>query len=124
MVSHCKTNSKREDYVNEMQKFDQLQIDIYGKCGNLSQPSRRMEGWEAAYKRLAKQYKFYLSFENSICSEYITEKFFAPLKVGMIPVAMGGMSRKDYEKIAPSHSFIHVEDFSSPNDLMKLSYSM
>ena len=79
MVSHCTTNSKREDYVNEMQKFDKLQVDIYGKCGNLSQPSKT-EGLEAAYKMLAKQYKFYLSFENSICSEYITEKFFVSMR--------------------------------------------
>ena len=123
MVSHCKTNSKREDYVSEMQKFDQLQVDIYGKCGNLSQPSKT-EGLEAAYKMLAKQYKFYLSFENSICSEYITEKFFTPLMVGMIPVAMGGISRKDYEKIAPLHSFIHVDDFSSPDELMKFLHKL
>ena len=42
----------------------------------------------------------------------------------MIPVAMGGMSRKDYEKIAPSHSFIHVDDFSSPDDLMKFLHKL
>ena len=40
MVSHCITHSKREEYVNEMEKFKLLQVDIYGECGNLSQPSR------------------------------------------------------------------------------------
>ena len=36
----------------------------------------------------------------------------------MLPVVMGGLSKQDYEKIAPPHSFIHVDDFSSPKDLM------
>ena len=42
----------------------------------------------------------------------------------MTPVAMGGISRKDYEKIAPPHSFIHVDDFSSPRHLMKFLYKL
>ena len=62
---------------------------------------------------------FALSFENAKCYEYITEKFFTALEVGMLPVVMGGLSKQDYEKIAPPHSFIHVDDFSSPMDLMK-----
>ena len=61
---------------------------------------------------------FSLSFENAKCYEYITEKFFTALKVGMLPVVMGGLSKQDYEKIAPPDSFIHVDDFSSPKDLM------
>ena len=36
----------------------------------------------------------------------------------MLPVVMGGLSKQDYEKIAPPDSFIHVDDFSSPKDLM------
>ena len=36
------------------------------------------------------QFKFYLSFENALCEEYITEKFFRPLtKQNVIPVVMG-----------------------------------
>ena len=61
---------------------------------------------------------FSLSFENAKCYEYITEKFFTALKVGMLPVVMGGLSKQDYEKIAPPDSFIHVDDFSSSKDLM------
>ena len=29
-VSHCETNSKREDYVLELMKY--VQVDIYGNC--------------------------------------------------------------------------------------------
>ena len=120
LVSHCKTNSKREDYVKEMKKYKGLKIDIFGRCGNRTTkiPDRK-SGWITAYQKLASRYKFYLSFENSRCYEYITEKFFMALKLGMIPVVLGGLSKHDYEKIAPQHSFIHVDDFASPMDLMK-----
>lgn len=42
MVSNCKALSKREVFVQKLQqelkKFD-LQVDVYGKCGNLSCPT-------------------------------------------------------------------------------------
>ena len=97
---------------------------LYGKCGGsnestLTIPKKSKGGWEIGYPMLGKNYKFYLAFENSKCLDYITEKFFTALKAGMIPVVMGGLSKKDYEKIAPRHSYIHVDDFPSPEDLMK-----
>ena len=124
IVSHCNTISKRENYVKEMQKYhERLKIDAFGKCGNakggLSKIPDRKTGWINAYEKLAPDYKFYLSFENSRCRDYITEKFFTALKVGMIPVVLGGLSKHDYEKIAPPHSFLHVDDFKSPEHLMK-----
>ena len=106
-----------------MKKHSNLQIDIIGNCGFKSPelPSRaeRERGSIKAYPILAQNYKFYLSFENAKCFEYITEKFFTALQVGMLPVVMGGLSKQDYEKIAPPHSFIHVDDFSSPKHLMQ-----
>lgn len=39
----------------------------------------------------------------------------------VIPVVMGA-PRKDYEKIAPPHSFIHVNDFPGPSALAKLEF--
>ena len=122
IVSNCYTISKREDYVTEMGKYKGLKIDIFGHCGKRTSeiPDRSATaGWMTAYQNLASKYKFYLSFENSRCYEYITEKFFMSLKVGMIPVVLGGLSKHDYEKIAPQHSFIHVDDFASPRALMK-----
>ena len=124
IVSHCDTISKREHYVKEMQKYHGLKIDTFGKCagdnaGGLSEIPDRKIGWVNAYEKLAPDYKFYLSFENSRCLDYITEKFFTALKFGMIPVVLGGLSKRDYEKIAPPHSFLHVDDFKSPGHLMK-----
>ena len=33
IVSHCETDSKREAYVEKLQKITSLKIDVYGKCG-------------------------------------------------------------------------------------------
>ncbi len=65
------------------------------------------------------QYKFYLSFENSLCEDYVTEKFYNVLRHGGLPVVNGGIKVEDYHGIAPPHSFIHVNDFASVEDLAK-----
>ena len=54
---------------------------------------------------------FYLSFENSICKDYVTEKFWEPLRRNIVPVVLGG---GNYSSIAPYHSNIDVlkEGFS------------
>ena len=72
------------------------------------------------YVDMCKDYKFYLSFENAYCKDYVTEKFFSALKTeSIIPVALGGLERSDYNRIAPPGSYIHVEDFDSPLQLAK-----
>ena len=56
-----------------------------------------------------------MSFENSLCKDYITEKFWKVLKGDghYIPVAIGGLSLEDYEAVTPQDSFLHVYNFSS-----------
>ena len=78
MASHCGTFSKREEYVAELAKY--IQVDVFGGCGNFS--CRRLAqsiSDPECYVQLASKYKFYLSFENSICKHYVTEKFFSVL---------------------------------------------
>ena len=72
------------------------------------------------YKENLKPYKFYLSFENANCKDYITEKFFTALKSEeAIPVALGGASLDDYATSAPPHSYIHVNEFPTVEALAK-----
>ena len=65
-VSHCKTKSDRESYVKELQKYIEVDIYVPLKCGTKKSPQ--------CYKMLEGDYRFYLSFENSICKDYVTEK--------------------------------------------------
>jgi hypothetical protein len=56
---------------------------LKGKCS-------KNEAKKSALDDLVKYY-FYLSFENSLCDQYITEKFFKILKskYPVVPVVMG-----------------------------------
>ena len=55
-------------------------------------------------------HKFYLSLENSICKDYITEKFWKVLPYNVIPVVLNGV---DMTTVAPPHSYIDIKDFPS-----------
>ena len=56
--------------------------------------------------------QFYLSLENSLCQDYITEKFWKVLPHNMIPVILNGV---DMTKVAPPHSYIDIKDFKNFN---------
>ena len=55
---------------------------------------------------LESNYKFYISFENSLCSDYVTEKFFNILKYNIIPITLNGV---DMSEIAPPNSYIDFD---------------
>ncbi len=55
------------------------------------------------------KYKFYFSFENSICEDYVTEKFFEIMNHDIVPVVYGGAN---YSRIAPAHSYIDALQFT------------
>jgi glycoprotein 3-alpha-L-fucosyltransferase/alpha-1,3-fucosyltransferase len=114
-VSRCPTQSKRESYFEELRKY--ISIDVYGKCGNLTCDDNQHASSDQCVNRLLdgqNSYKFYLSFENSVCEDYVTEKFNKVLLARVIPVVMGAF---EYSKMVPSESFIDVRDYKSPKDL-------
>ena len=39
-------------------------------------------------KMLERDYKFYLSFENSLCLDYVTEKYFRTMQYDIIPITL------------------------------------
>ncbi|CAD5219279.1 unnamed protein product [Bursaphelenchus xylophilus] len=98
VFSRCITSSQREDVIAELQKY--LDIDLYGKCGNRSCD-------EYCFKENSEKYRFYLSLENSICLDYVTEKFYR--FNDLVPIVF----KKEYYRNAPPRSFIAMDDFAS-----------
>ncbi|XP_035224853.1 alpha-(1,3)-fucosyltransferase C-like isoform X2 [Stegodyphus dumicola] len=109
LVSNCNTPSRREVYVQELKKY--INVAVYGKCGTNKCPKTTSK---ECYRWLSKRCKFYLSFENSICTDYVTEKLFYALMNDMVPVVRGGANYSEY---LPPHSFINANEFSSPKRL-------
>ncbi len=117
IVSTCISPSNREYFVNELQKY--ITVDIYGTCGQRQCPQIQDKGYFKCYKHIQSKYKFYLAFENSLCLDYITEKFYLALQSDMVPVVYGGGidDQMDYLAVAPENSFIDARKFKSPHDL-------
>ena len=126
-VSNCnsdgafKVGSARAEYANKLGKS--IDISIYSKklsnCRE-NQFLKTMIKNETDQKQPSmSDFTFYLSFENALCKQYITEKLWKILTGNdiIIPVVMGGLSTKDYESIAPPNSFIDVRNFTSPENL-------
>ncbi|KAM4018539.1 4-galactosyl-N-acetylglucosaminide 3-alpha-L-fucosyltransferase FUT6-like isoform 2-T2 [Anomaloglossus baeobatrachus] len=108
-ISNWNPHSKRVRYYQELKNY--LSVDIYGRQ-HLSLPG-------GEHKQTLSQYKFYLSFENSIHEDYITEKLWMnALSFGCVPIVLG-TTRKNYERFIPKDSFIHVDDFSTAEELAK-----
>lgn len=115
VTSNCHTASKRMEFIREMQRY--MQVDVFGGCGA---PCSSFPH-NCDFERLAKEYKFYLSFENSLCKDYVTEKFFRnALPYPIVPVVRGGMSRDDYDRFLPdSRAIISADDFAGPEALAR-----
>jgi hypothetical protein len=94
VISHCKAISGRDDYIKELQSF--VDVDVFGNCGKPC-PNKYKDGKKGECKQIiGKEYKFYLSFENSYCKDYVTDKFFEILRSNIIPVVLGGVDHSFY----------------------------
>ncbi|XP_060085760.1 alpha-(1,3)-fucosyltransferase C-like [Ylistrum balloti] len=63
---------------------------------------------------MAKEHKFTLAFENSFCTDYITEKAFIPYTENIVPVVRGG---SHYSSFLPKGTYIDTNDFTTVKDL-------
>ncbi|XP_013385410.1 alpha-(1,3)-fucosyltransferase C-like [Lingula anatina] len=108
MVSNCRTLSKREKYVEELDKY--IPVDVYGRCGPLACERRSKR-----CSKILSDYKFYLAFENSLSKDYVTEKFFNMIPMNVIPITRSGAN---FSRLGiPSALHIDTRDFKSPKDL-------
>ncbi|XP_003123142.1 galactoside 3(4)-L-fucosyltransferase [Sus scrofa] len=107
VVSNWREDSVRVRYYRQLQAH--LQVDVYGRS-HKPLPS-------SAMTTQLSQYKFYLAFENSLHTDYITEKLWRnALLAWAVPVVLGP-SRRNYEQFLPPEAFIHINDFQSPKEL-------
>ena len=128
IISNCVNDwAQRKEIANDLIKLLPSKIHIWGKFYNICLdvdakansidygpfPGRYQELYEPQQDKI-KACKFYFSFENSICFDYITEKFVNSLEAGAIPIVNGW--KDSYEERVPG-SFIHISDFTTLTDL-------
>ncbi|XP_066953050.1 alpha-(1,3)-fucosyltransferase C-like [Macrobrachium rosenbergii] len=109
-VSNCNTKSGRATLVKTLQRW--IPVDVYGYCGPLK--CSRQFGYSTCYDMLERDYKFYFSFENSLCKDYATEKIFNVLRYNVIPVVYGLLN---YTAHVPPGSYINALDFPTAKSL-------
>jgi alpha-1,3-fucosyltransferase len=92
MISNCGKyyqTSLRMEYIKELKKY--IKVDVYGKCGIPCPYNNSICRFE-----LFKNYKFVLAFENSLCNDYITEKFYHAINYDIVPVVLGKGNYSNY----------------------------
>ncbi|CAM4934547.1 unnamed protein product [Rotaria socialis] len=121
-VSNCQPK-KRLKKFRSLREF--YSIAAFGKCisSNESfslnaqvQSNSKCQRDSSCEQNYLKNSKFYLAFESQSCTDYITEKFWRTLALGAIPI-VSGPERENFIRVAPLHSFIHVDDYTSDEEL-------
>lgn len=105
-TEQCDDNQTKlnQFYAQKINKY--IPVHIYGPCGTYScEPPNKNTLSNHCYKMLEKNYKFYLSFENSICAEFVSNNLYNILQYNVIPVVFGNI---DYNKITPPMSVINA----------------
>jgi len=122
MVSNCDATRGavvRQEYVKRLVD-NGLKLDGFGECFDnvLVDSPWTTQTRSGFHWGLFAKYKFYLAFENSIhCNGYISEKMWRnSLAQGLVPVIYGPHP-DDVKAQAPPNSYIHVEDFETPQAL-------
>lgn len=120
LQSNCKTTTMRDSYIRELMKY--IPIDSYGKClNNKELPSAyRHFGYKYLerndFLQFVARYKFVIAIENSVCDDYITEKFWRAIHVGVVPIYFGSSTIRDW--LPNEKSAILLEDFPTPQLLI------
>uniref|UniRef100_A0A0R3RFQ5 Fucosyltransferase n=1 Tax=Elaeophora elaphi TaxID=1147741 RepID=A0A0R3RFQ5_9BILA len=112
LVSNCNTISKRELAVEKLEKY--ITVDKYGACSDNPYKRDACKRTSECEKRLGAMNFFYIAIENTVCKNYVTEKYFDRYRLPSIPIVM---RRKTYENLVPSHSFIPMDDFESAQSM-------
>ena len=110
-VSNCNTPSGREKVFSELGKY--FKVDVGGACAkNETMKDFCPKGSDCNDRK--NNYYFLIIAENSVCKDYITEKYWNSYQLPMIPIVL---RRKNYENKVPPKSFIAVDDFTDAQSM-------
>ncbi|XP_049870331.1 alpha-(1,3)-fucosyltransferase 10-like [Pectinophora gossypiella] len=120
LQSNCIASSGRDEFVTDLMKY--IQVDSYGIClHNKDLPLHRMYLHFKTYIDhlygqelliFMARYKFIIAIENGICSDYMTEKLWRAIEIGVVPIYYGSPLVRDW--LPNNKSAILVEDFATP----------
>ncbi|KAI1900529.1 hypothetical protein AGOR_G00050870 [Albula goreensis] len=115
VVSNYRSRQKRAQIYQSLKKL--VPIAVYGKWHKKPLSAEEL-------LPTIKRCHFYLAFENSNFTDYITEKLWRnSFLADTVPVVFGP-PRQNYEKVVPSNSFIHVDDFNSTKSLAEFLHQL
>ena len=114
MILVCRCGNKTCGEVrNVQQEYNTEQVEqVHRLSCSLSSQSQ-----DPCFNMVNKQYRFYISFENAICKDYITEKTYNALRLNTIPIVLGGVN---YTAELPRRSFINAALFASPQGTLTI----
>ncbi|KAJ8339429.1 hypothetical protein SKAU_G00362150 [Synaphobranchus kaupii] len=108
VVSNYKSRHERSKVYQRLKQV--MKVQVYGRW------VRRRLSDRDLLPTISRCF-FYLAFENSQSVDYVTEKLWRnSFQAGAVPIVLGP-PRSNYEALVPAHSFIHVDDFDSPEEM-------
>uniref|UniRef100_A0A183C8G9 Fucosyltransferase n=1 Tax=Globodera pallida TaxID=36090 RepID=A0A183C8G9_GLOPA len=106
IVSKCGTPSGRDLLTAQLSEL--IPLELFGACsGNVCD--------QQCYRREMKSHFFYLAFENSVCPQYVTEKFWNAFRALTVPVVLNRAVLRGMQ--VPADAFIAADDFCSVHEL-------
>ncbi|KAL3095062.1 hypothetical protein niasHT_023038 [Heterodera trifolii] len=107
IVSNCGAPSGRDVLTKQLQEL--IELDMVGKCSG-----KKCDG-QKCYQQQMESHFFYLAFENTVCSEYVTEKFWNALRSLTVPVVL---CREVVRELGiPDDLYIAADDFDNATAL-------
>jgi hypothetical protein len=118
VMSNCKSTI-RNSLLRTLQNY--LRIDYYGKCSITN-----LYGWYDGDKiTVQRDYQFVLAFENSVLTDYVSEKLYQAFLSNALPIYLGAPNVRQY---LPKHRengtlyngkmFINVLDYPTVDELV------
>ncbi|KAJ8729960.1 hypothetical protein PYW07_016998 [Mythimna separata] len=114
-VSNCSPRSGRNTVAKkikqELSEYN-MTLDVFGECAENKCPHN-----ETCWKKLENDYYFYLSFENSINDDYVTEKLLNALQHYTVPIVYGGAN---YTRFMPDGIYLNARTVTEKELVKKM----